>query len=272
MQISAVILSYNSRRYLAGCIDGLAEVLGQLPGPHEIFVIENGSTDGSRQILEALAGRHVGLVKPIYCDRNTGTTVSRNMALRKATGRWILVMDSDATANLDALRRLIAHLEAHPRCGLAVPQLRYPDGRFQLSTDVFPTPARKVSRLLNLRGMEAAAQAPDAPVAVDYAISAFWLLRAQAVRDTGLLDERIFYSPEDVDYCVRLWLAGWCIDWVPDAVAVHDAQEISRAKKLNGFLFRHAAGLAYYFSKHGCWLGRQGLQRRITLRQEERSA
>jgi len=80
-----------------------------------------------------------------------------------------------------------------------------------------------------------------------------------------LLDERIFYSPEDVDYCIRIWRAGWQIHYMPSVSVVHDAQEISRPKGLgiNKFTIRHAKGLAYLFVKHRYALTLRGLYRRI---------
>ena len=71
------------------------------------------------------------------------------------------------------------------------------------------------------------------PIDVDYAISAFWVIRRNAFERVGLFDEKIFYSPEDVDYCIRMWSAGYKITYVPKAEVVHDAQELSRGFKLS---------------------------------------
>ena len=90
-------------------------------------------------------------------------------------------------------------------------------------------------------------------------------MRRSLLDAVGLLDERIFYSPEDVDYCVRVWKAGYKIVYEPSATAVHDAQEISRGKKLSRFTVSHARGLAYYFLKHRYLLSRKRLYRRLRL-------
>jgi len=68
----------------------------------------------------------------------------------------------------------------------------------------------------------------------------------------GLLDEKIFYSPEDVDYCIRVWKAGFDIRYLPKYEIIHDAQEISRAKgiRINFFTLSHIKGLLYLFLKH----------------------
>ena len=124
--------------------------------------------------------------------------------------------------------------------------------------------ARKVQRYFALRRLEQR-EPPTGSGPVDYAISACWLLSARAVQVTGLLDERIFYSPEDVDYCIRMWQAGFQVHYVPAVSVVHDAQEISRPKGLgiNRFTVRHAKGLLYLFAKHRYGLGLRGLYRRV---------
>ena len=84
MRISAVILSYNSAKYLEQCVHSLAAAMAASDEPDEIHVVENGSVDGSADILRALEQAFPDLLKVIYMDHNTGTTVSRNAALRRA--------------------------------------------------------------------------------------------------------------------------------------------------------------------------------------------
>ena len=266
MYISVVILSYNSAKTLNRCLDDLHGCLTQIGRAFEVFVVDNGSRDASRDIILQQARRYDGALKPIYFEQNTGTTYSRNAALRKASGRYILVLDSDAYVNAGALRLLIDHLDANPATGIAVPRLYYGSGRFQLSTDRFPTLVHKFKRFLFLRKMERnrnpTADA-TAPIDVDYAISACWLIRRDAFEATGLLDEKIFYSPEDVDYCLRVWAAGYRITYVPAAELVHDAQELSRGFRLSRFHFSHLKGVFYLQHKHRYYFGLRRLYRRL---------
>lgn len=263
MNLSAVVLCFNSARYIEDCVRSLRAATESL-GPVEMFVVDNGSSDGSVAILERLEQEFPGFLQCIYLPQNTGTTVSRNKALRRASGRHLLIMDSDATVTADTLSGLARVLEEEPRCGMAVPRVLYPDGRFQISTDQFPTVTHKLRRFFMLKSMEAT----ESPAAagrrdVDYAISAVWLLKRELLESVGLLDENIFYSPEDVDYCLRVWQAGYRIVYEPAVTAVHDAQEISRGKKLSSFTLRHAAGLLYYFRKHRYAFGLRRIYRRL---------
>lgn len=268
MKLSAVILSFNSKRYLEHCIRQLIAALEMLEGPYEIFVCENGSSDGSVDILKSLEAEFPDVVEGIYFTTNTGTTVSRNAALSRSSGEYILIIDSDTYVNFGAIRFLIERLLDEPRCGMAVPTLTYPDGRYQLSVDRFPTLIHKARRFFMLKNMENQVDRGGGlgeSRVVDYAISAFWIFRRDVLEKVGLLDERIFYSPEDVDFSIRVWKAGYYIKYFPQVSVIHDAQEISRAKgvKINMFTLSHLKGLLYLFFKHRYAFGLQCLYRRI---------
>jgi hypothetical protein len=84
---------------------------------------------------------------------------------------------------------------------------------------------------------------------VDYVIGACQLIRSEVIRRIGLLDERMFYGPEDVDYCLRVWRAGWEVFYLPSAVVVHHEQRITR-RRPGVLTLRHGMAIAYYFWKH----------------------
>lgn len=266
MFVSAVILCFNSERHIAKAVTSLAAEYRRLAEPCEILVVDNGSQDGSVALLKDLETRHPDLLRVIYSPINTGTTVSRNMAMRRARGRVIAIMDSDIEIPEGALQTLLPLLAAAPRTGLLAPRLIYPDGRAQLSADVFPTLPHKLRRFVSLKRMERGLEPEaDRRRLVDYAISAFWLIPRPVMERVGLLDERIFYSPEDVDYCLRVWQAGYEVVYEPSVSIVHDAREISRGFKRPAFTLSHAKGLGYLFRKHGYVFGRGRLYRRLGM-------
>lgn len=215
---------------------------------YEIWVVDNGSSDGTLELIQTHQTEDP-CVQLISFSANQGTTVSRNRALEKCTGERVLVLDSDAYMNAQALAILLAEFESQPQLGIVTPCLTFPDGRWQLSTDQFPTLGRKFQRVVSLRQMERSAVSQEAGT-VDYAISAVWLMRAELLDSVGLLDEKIFYAPEDADYCLRVWNQGYEVRYQPAATVVHDAQERSRGWLPNYFTYLHLKGLAYYFAKH----------------------
>lgn len=265
MRFSFVILTWNSSAYLASCLDALVdEIAGHGPGEMEAFVVDNGSRDGTVEVLQRYQRRFPDAVKLILLPENMGTTHPRNLALRKASGRFIAVIDSDLQLLPGALDRLAALLEELPDAGMVVPRLQYPDGRHQKSTDRFPTFLSKAYRYFWLRRMEKRETEEirgNDPVEVEYAISAMWLFRREILDRVGLLDEHIFYSPEDVDYCLRIWKSGYKILLAPDAVCTHHAQEISRGFRVTPATIHHVKGMLYYFKKHRYFFKRPALGR-----------
>ena len=221
---------------------------------YEIHILDNGSQDGTPHMLQRLAQAHPDHIFPCYEAVNLGTTKSRNRLFAQARGKYLCVVDSDvelARGVVDTLLPLVANDRG---IGIVAPRILYPSGAWQKSFDRFPTVFDKLNRFFRLREIEQreALQIDTAmpPFAVDYVISAFWLMRREVLDSVGLLDERIFYSPEDVDFCLRVWKAGYRVVYAPAVSIIHHTQEISRGFKLNRAKFSHIKGLMYYFLKH----------------------
>jgi GT2 family glycosyltransferase len=266
MFLSIVILSFNSSRHIEKCLSHVFESLKCVNNKAEVFVVENGSSDGSLEIVDGFHKQFPEILKVITFERNTGTTYSRNAALKQAKGDFILVLDSDAYITADAISMLTNYLTKKPNVGMAVPRLFYGSGNYQISCDEFPTLWVKAKRFLFLKKMEEKGDAlisVDKPTDVDYAISACWMLSRRCFESVGLLDEKFFYSPEDVDYCLRVWKAGFVISYVPSVSVVHDAQELSRGFKLTKFHFSHLKGLLYLMFKHKYFWGLSSLYKRL---------
>lgn len=266
MDFSVVVLTFNSETYIEKCLRSLVSGFDSISASYEVFVIDNGSSDKTLSIIEEVKADSRENIILIAFDHNTGTTYSRNQGLKRAQGDKVIIMDSDAYVNRDTLSGLSQYLDDHSECGLVVPGLTYPDGRFQMNTDNFPTMWHKARRFFFLKVIEEEQAVLKAEAAsVDYAISAFWMFTRDLLKEVGYLDERIFYSPEDVDYCIRVWLSGKEIHYLPQYSMVHDAQELSRVKglRVNKFTVSHAKGLLYLFLKHRCLFGLKGLYARI---------
>jgi GT2 family glycosyltransferase len=266
MFLSIVILSFNSSRHIEKCLGHVFESLKCVDKEAEVFVVENGSSDGSLEIIDGFHKQFPEILKLIKFERNTGTTYSRNAALRQAKGDFILVLDSDAYITAEAISKLTHYLSQTPDVGMAVPRLFYGSGNYQISCDEFPTLWLKAKRFLFLKKMEEKGDALSSvakPTDVDYAISACWMLSRRCFESVGLLDEKIFYSPEDVDYCLRVWEAGFVITYLPLVSVVHDAQELSRGFKLTRFHFSHLKGLLYLMFKHKYFWGLSSLYKRL---------
>jgi GT2 family glycosyltransferase len=255
VDISVVSLTWNSAKYVDRFLESLTGALEVGGFDYEVFVIDNGSADGTSDTLKRWAARNPR-IKPILLSKNTGTTFSRNIGILSSTGRYIAIMDSDMEVPPDAFIKWVKGFEEIPsdKVGIVAPKLLYPDGSLQISARRFPTIASKVARLFDIRWLIERADVWSGVnegkiVPVPYAISAAWLVNRNAVRDIGLLDERIFYAPEDAEYCTRMWSKGWEVWYYPKAEIIHHTQRITKKKPLSLMGLKHIIGLLYYWIK-----------------------
>jgi len=255
--ISFVLLTWNSEDYIEKCLNSIFKAFIVSKFSYEIFIVDNGSIDNTVKILEFFKNKYPEFIKLIFLDKNTGTTYPRNLALKKASGQYVCIMDSDVEIFPGAIDKLIKNLDRQTDIGLSVPKIVYPNGKLQKSTDVFPTITRKFYRYLFLKKIESSEASkitPKSLTEVDYAISAIWLLKRKVITEIGFLDENIFYAPEDVDYCIRIWKAGYKVVYDNSISVIHHTQEISRGFKINKAFISHIKGLLYYFIKHRYFL------------------
>jgi GT2 family glycosyltransferase len=253
IDISVIILTWNSGKFLNKCLSSIIESLRESKLPFEIIVVDNGSTDDTIFLLDGFAARWQKNIKTFYLKKNTGTTYSRNVAMKQAKGKYLAIIDSDVEVPIGIFQLLISRLNEDSTIGLVAPKLVYPSGLLQKSTDDFPTVFTKIKRFFFLKKIERSEQlkyGKDVLRDVDYAIAAFWLLPHSVLGDIGYFDENIFYAPEDVDYCLRIRKKKYRVVYDPSVFAIHYAQEISRGFKFNKAFFDHVKGLIYYYAKH----------------------
>jgi GT2 family glycosyltransferase len=257
--VAFVILTWNSEAYVTRCLDS---VLALPFADLKVFVVDNGSSDGTVDLLVESASKAPNL-EVIRLPENKGTTVSRNLALHKvgADVDYVCVLDSDTEVNPNAFKAMTAaySLDDKGDVGIMGPLMHNEAGERQLSGRNLPTlgiKLRKAIPLASAKAKGAAMERPDAPVRdglqdVGYLLSACWLIPRQTLEKLGYLDENIFYAPEDVDYCARAHEAGLRVVLCHEAEILHVYQRISQKKLVSSTNASHLSGLMYYFKKHG---------------------
>lgn len=266
--ISVVVLSYNCSVHIERCLLALLNTFNELESDYHIHVVDNGSKDNSKAVINYFVEQNKKNITLHSLTHNTGTTYSRNLALKKIKSDYILIIDSDVEVNPFAISTLLSHLAQDQLCALVAPRISYRDGSFQLSCDKFPTLQQKAKRFLFLKHIEKYDKHlshVSEPVEVDYAISACWLLRFSAFKEIGLFDENLFYAPEDVEYCIRVWQAGFTIKYIPTVPIIHEAQELSRSLIPGLFHFQHFKGLLYVMRKHRYFWSLKSLYKRLGM-------
>jgi N-acetylglucosaminyl-diphospho-decaprenol L-rhamnosyltransferase len=240
--VSIVIMTWNSRADVLAALRSIDAHAA--PITVETIVVDNGSTDGTR---EAVANDfpHVRVIRR---PTNEGF-FSRNYGLRAATGRLRMFLDSDAALSAGALGRLVAFLDEHPDVGLVGPKLVYPDGTLQLSTRRFPPLLLPVLRRPPLgRFFEDGAvvrrhlmvdEPHDATREVEYVLGACQLFTAEAQRRAGEIDSWMFYGHDDADWCFRIRTAGLRVVYHPEATVIHDYRRSSAQRPLSRIGLTH---------------------------------
>jgi len=210
---TVVMVTYNSALDLPDCLRTLLD-LGITGEPVELVVIDNASSDGTRSLLAALAARQPN-VTLILNDDNRGFARAVNQGLRAASGRWVVLLNPDTRLAPGWLARLRAH--AGPDVGAVGPVSNGAGGaqavrRYLPDWDGAPE-AATAARL-------AAAHAGRA--VETRALTFFCTLFPRAVFDrVGLLDEDFFLNQEDLEFCLRLRLAGYRLLVATDAYVHH---------------------------------------------------
>lgn len=231
MDISIIIVSWNTRDLLAHCLQSL-EACAVNGGRFsvETFVVDNASTDGSLQMVRERFP-HVHLIEN---GQNVGFARANNQAIPQSKGRYIVLLNSDTEVFPGAFEAMVAFMDAHPDAGGCGPMLLNADGTLQSSCHPMLTPEREFWRLMFLdRIWPTATYAQtrwdsSTPRQVEVIKGACFLLRREALNQVGLLDDQYFMYTEEMDLCYRLLAAGWTLWWVPGAKVKHYGEASSR--------------------------------------------
>lgn len=271
--ISVVIVSLNTEKVLRECLECLArESVGLRV---ETLIVDNGSKDGS----VAMVRKEYPDVRLIVSPENLGFGRANNLAFAQATGRYIVLLNSDAFLTPDSLRLSVERMDRDTRIGLAGGRLIGRDGSWQPSARMFPSLltdlfvlsgfANKYPRSRIFGRFDRTWADQMAAAEVDWVPGAYSIIRREALATVGPFDPAFFLYYEEVDLCRRIQAAGYSIWYWPDVVVIHIGGESSRrmtegspTKTLQMSksgsqltLWRMRSTLLYYRKNHG-WQAR----------------
>lgn len=259
--IGFIILTWNSAKCIRECLKSVTS-LDSTTLSGKVIVVDNGSVDRTLEIVKSFTGNSSFIVDSITLDKNYGTTASRNIGIKKLLDdkniEYVCILDSDTIVNSEAVLRLIDVVENDLGCAIVGPKMKDKKGIYQNSGRNIPTLTEKLFKVLPIKYFKEKGQAMETSVRTDgsgtvevgYLLSACWMMRKEIFRAVGFLDEKIFYAPEDVEFCIRCHKAGYTIKYCRDAEIIHEWQRLSRKKLFSKHNFEHIKGLAYMFIKH----------------------
>ena len=242
MDLSVIIVNWNTKDLLCQCLDSLFQKAEGIE--MEIFVVDNGSIDGS----VAAVRKKFPEVRLIESPVNQGFAKANNQALSVSKGRYLLLLNPDTQVKDEAIPPMLSFMNAHAEAGVVGAQLLNADGSKQNSIANFPSLATELlnkSLLRRLFPEKFPGKEMDypAPVEVDSVIGACIMVRRKALEQVGLLDEEYFLFLEETDWCYRMKKAGWKIYHIPQAEVLHFQGKSAEAEK-------GKARIEYYRSRY----------------------
>jgi N-acetylglucosaminyl-diphospho-decaprenol L-rhamnosyltransferase len=218
-EVSAIVVTYDALPWVEQALESVRGI--------ETVVVDNGSGDGTVALVRERFPEAI-----VVEQENRGLAAGWNAGMRAASDpRYYLFLNADAWLVGDALARLVAYADAHPRAAYVGPRLRYPDGRLQPSVRGFPTVWRIATEYLFLRKLAprsrllnayyGAGFRHDRTLEAEWLMGACFLARREALEEVGPADESFFLFGEETDWCRRLRDAGWTVVFVPEAEATH---------------------------------------------------
>ena len=254
MRLSVVFLSYNTRDLTKQALNSVLYAAECMEV--EVFVVDNASVDGSADMVE----EEFPQVKLIRNEDNVGFAAGNNVALQQVVGEYVLLINTDTIVRRDALLTMVDFLDAHPEAGACGCKILAPDGTLQLdSRRGFPTPVAAFCKMSGLSRLF-----PNHPVISRYYMTyldpeqiaevevlsgSCMMVRKTAIDQVGLLDEDYFMYGEDIDWCYRIYQAGWKIYYVPDTEIIHFRGESGKGAPLR-ILYRKSKAMSIFVNKH----------------------
>lgn len=238
-ELSIIILTHNQRELTLHCLESIAA------SGAEIILVDNGSTDSTADEVH----RRYLRVKILRNNTNLGVAAARNIGVEASSRRWIMLLDNDTQASPSAIETLIEYLEANPTVGLVAPALYSVNGELQESFKPFPGLFRKIRHVLTHKSKPV--KLPDSVIEPFYVIGAAQLFSREVWRKAGPLDEKIFYGPEDADFCIRVRKAGYKVVYLPTVSIIHHWQRATTHRLFSKLGRAHILGLLRFYLKHG---------------------
>ncbi len=246
MKLSVIIICCNSLGNLKSLLESLVPAIEGIQS--EIIITDNGSTDGTQEFI---AGNYPS-INYLRLNSNRGVAYARNRAIERAVGEYIWILDDDTLVNAPAIHSLLDYMNEHADCGIAACALHSADGARQLSYKPFPGPILKLRNVLGIGSKDPYAElvAAGEPFEPVYVIGACQLIRRALINGIGMLDEAIFYGPEDADFCLRARRAGWHIAYLPQTSIIHHWQRITTRRPFSKTGRAHMRGLLHFYLRH----------------------
>ncbi|MDD2823016.1 MAG: glycosyltransferase family 2 protein [Candidatus Daviesbacteria bacterium] len=247
-----MIVNFNTEKLILDCLESIYKNKPKVS--FEIWVVDNCSTDQSVSLIK----KHFPNVHLIESDKNLGFAGGNNLALKKASAKNYLLLNSDTLVKSNSLDNLVDFASSSDY-GICSCKLVYKNGAFQPNAGELPTFFPMffwisglddiLEKVLFIKSYQARDKNYYFDKAtVGWVSGSVMLVKDEVIKKIGLLDEAIFMYGEDVEYCFRANKAGFITGWTNSAEIIHIGGGSSTSPKYNQW-FGEFKGLIYIYNK-----------------------
>ena len=232
-KLAIVICNWNKKDYVIKCVEAVFASDFQ---EFDLIVVDNASTDGSAEAISARFGAGVRL---IVNSENMGGSGGFNTGIREALKndyRYIYLLDNDVVIDAAALQKLVVYLDSHPEAAIAGSAIYSMDSPDELQESGAWIDWKEYSIKPQGKGW-ITGRASDEAVICDYVPACSMLVRVEAVRKTGLLDESNFIYWDDIEWAYRIGRAGYEAAVLPASRAWHKMGASSGGNTVSTYYF-----------------------------------
>ncbi|SRR3989339_464230 len=254
IDVSIVIISWRMKDLLKVCLDSIYKFTNRLN--FEIIVIDNDSKDGTSEMIEKDYDKIILIKNP----ENKGVAPARNQGINLAKGCYILILDADMELKENSIQQMYNYMEQNPDVALVGCKLVDSSNKLQYSCKRFPNLLALIFRRMEhynlvknskiLKNHIMKEWDHNSISEVDYVIGACQFFKRELLANVGLYDDKIFYGPEDMDFCLRIWRAGSKVVYYPLTSIFHHEQRITKKKVLSKISIMHLLGICYIYWKY----------------------
>ena len=256
--LSVAIVTFNNRHTIADTLSSLLR--HRADGlKARLFVVDNGSHDGTRDIVRRYADEHPG-IHPIFNPENVGFGRAHNQVLKSAESCYHVICNPDVYFSSDIFSPMVRFMESRPDIGICCPKFLNPDGTLQPLNRRLPTVMDLLLRRLLPKALEPAFRSRleaydmrdvgyDHACDVPFVSGALMFCRTQVLKQVGGFDPRFFLYFEDADLTRRINRLGYRTVFFPGVVVTHNWARLAHRSLRGGWLF--ATSAYRYFSKWG---------------------
>jgi GT2 family glycosyltransferase len=225
MDVSIIIVAWNVRELLRACLQSVYRETRNIE--FEVIYVDNGSSDGS----VAMVREEFPDVRIVENQENRGFIKANNQGIEIARGRYVLLLNSDTLVLKDVVAQVVRFADQHPNAAVVGCRVLNPDGSLQRNCFRFYSTLNTLFDALFLRSIFPqnrlfarkvyAGWNYDTVREVDVVVGCFSLVRMEAIRHVGVMDEAFFVYGDDIDWCYRFVKAGWKIFFAPVGEIIH---------------------------------------------------